>query len=88
MKISTEIDSIALHIHDNDKLHDSHKPPFTMNIDFGPIVKALKEICYDGYFTLECSYYLNKKHKKKLQQEVDYLQSTAKKLADMFDSID
>lgn len=78
----------ALHIHDNDKLHDSHKPPFTMAIDFVPIVKALKGISYDGYFTLECSYYLNESHKNNLQQEVNYLQSTAKRLADMFDSID
>lgn len=78
----------ALHIHDNDKLHDSHKPPFTMAIDFVPIVKALKEIGYNGYFTLESSYYLNESHKNNLFNEVQYLQSTAKKIADMFDSID
>mgnify|MGYP002513530294 CR=1 FL=1 len=34
----------ALHIHDNDKHHDSHQIPFSMNIDFVPIVKALKQI--------------------------------------------
>ena len=30
----------ALHIHDNDKLHDSHQLPFSMNIDFAAIVDA------------------------------------------------
>ena len=34
----------ALHIHDNDCLHDNHQLPFTMNIDFAPIVQALKDM--------------------------------------------
>ncbi len=46
----------SLHIHDNDKWHDNHALPFTMDIEFEPILKALKEIEYDGYFTLETSY--------------------------------
>ena len=36
----------ALHLHDNDKWHDSHQIPFSMDIDFMPIVKALKDIGY------------------------------------------
>ena len=48
----------ALHIHDNDKLHDSHQLPFSMKVDFVAVVAALKEIRYDGYFTLEASSYL------------------------------
>ena len=47
----------ALHIHDTDKIHDSHQIPFSMAIDFQSIVAALKEIHYQGYFTLEASYY-------------------------------
>lgn len=43
----------ALHIHDNDCVHDSHAIPFSMNIDFAAVVKALKEIRYSGWFTLE-----------------------------------
>lgn len=45
----------ALHIHDNDRWHDSHQIPFSMVIDFEPIVKALKRINYKGYFTLEAN---------------------------------
>ena len=45
----------ALHIHDNDKRYDSHRIIGQRNIDFAPIVKALSDIGYDGYFTLECN---------------------------------
>ena len=45
----------ALHIHDNDKHHDSHALPYSMDIDFTPIAKALKQINYQGYLTLECN---------------------------------
>ena len=45
----------ALHIHDNDKRYDSHRIIGQRNIDFIPVVKALYEIGYDGYFTLECN---------------------------------
>lgn len=48
----------ALHIHDNDCWHDSHQIPFSMSIDFDAVVKALKDINYSGYFTLEASSYL------------------------------
>ncbi len=48
----------ALHIHDNDRLHDSHQIPFSMNMDFNEIAKALKDINYSGYLTLEADRYL------------------------------
>ncbi len=48
----------ALHIHDNDRWHDSHEIPFSMQIDFAPIMKALREIGYRGYLTLEADAYL------------------------------
>ena len=34
----------ALHLHDNDRWHDSHQIPFSMEIDFEKVVKALKDI--------------------------------------------
>ena len=48
----------ALHIHDNDCHHDDHQIPFSMNIDFTEIAKALKEINYHGYLTLEANGFL------------------------------
>ncbi len=75
----------ALHIHDNDKHHDSHQIPFSMKIDFVAVVNALKEIGYDGYFTLEASNYLESFHKDNVTKGVKDLKNVAKKLADMFD---
>ncbi len=43
----------ALHIHDNDTLHDSHNLPFTMKLDFNELTSALREIDYKGNFTYE-----------------------------------
>lgn len=77
----------ALHIHDNDKLHDSHQLPFTMNIGFEPIVKALKEINYDGYFTLEASYYIENLKNPDIPECVKNLYDSAKRLADMHESM-
>lgn len=50
----------ALHIHDNDKLNDSHQIPFSMKVDFFAVAKALREIGYDGYLTLEADSFLSK----------------------------
>ena len=48
----------ALHIHDVDGINDNHQIPFSLNVDFDAVTKALKEINYDGYYTLESSSYL------------------------------
>lgn len=76
----------ALHIHDNDKWADSHQIPFSMKIDFEPIVRALKEIGYDGYFTLEACYYLEKYTAENVADGLTELRKSARKLADMFEN--
>ena len=50
----------ALHIHDNDKHFDSHAIPFSMNIDFDAVVRALKDIGYAGDLTLEADRHYTK----------------------------
>ena len=47
----------ALHIHDNNYLRDHHQLPFTGKFDWLKITEALKEIGYQGDFTLETSLY-------------------------------
>ena len=76
----------ALHIHDNDKWHDSHRLPFTMDIDFVPIVKALKEIGYQGEFTLEVDHHLDAYGEENILEGVRVMAEVARKLADLFDS--
>ncbi len=76
----------ALHIHDNDKWKDSHQIPFSMKIDFPPIVKALKEIGYDGYFTLESDAYLKAFNTDNVFEGVKDMANAAKRLADMYEN--
>lgn len=77
----------ALHIHDNDKLLDSHQIPFSMKIDFAPIVKALKEIGYQGYFTLESICYFEQFSADEALTALKNVYSAVKKLADMYEEV-
>ena len=77
----------ALHIHDNDKWHDSHQIPFSMDIDFLPIVKALKEIDYTGYFTLEADCYLKEYNADNILNGIKNLADSAKKLVNMYEML-
>ncbi len=74
----------ALHIHDNDKLHDSHQLPYSMDIAFGPIIEALYEINYDGEFTLESDSYIGK---KTLVKNLLDMSKVARKMASEFDAL-
>jgi len=74
----------ALHIHDNDKWHDSHQIPFSMDINFDSVVNALKEIDYRGYLTLEADSYLKAFNEENVFEGIKNLANSAKKLADMF----
>ena len=74
----------ALHIHDNDLWHDSHQIPMSMNIDFEAVVKALKEIDYKGYFTLESDGYLEGCTPDNIFEGIKNLAGADKKLALMF----
>lgn len=76
----------ALHIHDNDKVHDSHQIPFSMQIDFNEVVRALKEINYKGYFTLEADQFLNGCTENDIYDKIKEMSRVAKKLADMYES--
>ena len=75
----------ALHIHDIDLRHDNHQIPFSLNVDFPPIVKALKDIGYSGYFTLEAVEFLTIYSEDTVFDGVAKLQESAKKLAKMFE---
>ena len=76
----------ALHIHDNDKLNDSHQIPFSMSIDFNKMVEALKIINYKGYLTLEAVSYLSScnYNKDNVFEGVKKLEQSARRIANMF----
>ena len=50
----------CLHIHDNDYLHDQHLLPYTGDLNWENITSALKDICYQGAFSLECINYFKR----------------------------
>ena len=45
----------CFHIHDNDGVHDSHETPFTMQLDWDTLAKAIKDIHYEGDLIIEIS---------------------------------
>lgn len=77
----------ALHIHDNNKLDDSHQIPFSMDIDFVEIVKALKKINYNGYFTLEAGEYFKAYNEENIFDGVMNMGKAVRKLADIFEKL-
>jgi len=76
----------ALHIHDNDQWKDTHQIPFSMNINFDAVVKALKKIGYSGWFTLEADRYLKNHTQETVFDGICDLAQSAKKLAQMFEA--
>ena len=78
----------ALHIHDNDCRFDSHQIPFSMNIDFSAVVKALKKIGYTGWFTLEADRYLQDHTADTVFNGICDLAGSARKLRNMFQNIE
>ena len=77
----------ALHIHDNNLRKDLHMIPFSMDINFEEVVKALKEIDYKGEFTLEADSHLGKFDADTCFEGVKELYKSARKLADMYEKL-
>ena len=73
----------ALHIHDNDCRGDHHQLPFTMNIDFDAVVKALKDIGYSRWLTLEVDRYCHDATPENVAEKVQNMADCAKRIAQM-----
>lgn len=78
----------ALHVHDNDRWHDSHQIPFSMNMDFSAVAGALRQIGYRGYVTLEADCYLKSvgTTPETLLSGLQNMAFAAKKLAKMIEN--
>ena len=73
----------CLHVHDNDKCHDSHALPFTMQLEWEPIAAALAEIGYSGDITLECGNYVKGFTSDTISECTKNMSSAAARLRDM-----
>lgn len=67
----------ALHIHDNDRVHDDHKLPYTMKIDFSRMIESLKKIDYQGDVTLEADAYIKSFPLELYPQGAKFMAATA-----------
>ena len=74
----------TLHIHDNDLKKDLHLIPFTKDIDFSAVIRALKKIEYKGYITLESIFAGNENSTEAdLKNYLKDAFNSAKKLSEM-----
>lgn len=74
----------AIHMHDNDLLNDSHQLPFTMQIDIPAVVKALRDIDYQGDMTLEVDSFLKTHYPDDVFAGMKVMAETAQKLVKLF----
>ena len=74
----------ALHVHDNDGIHDSHTLPFHGIIMWNEVAKALKNINYQGEITLETEGFFPKDMPKEIHPEAaKYMADVTKKFCEM-----
>jgi sugar phosphate isomerase/epimerase len=76
----------CLHVHDNDTYDDWHFPPFTLDLNWTEIAKALADINYQGYITLEADNILADIPTDLYPAMLNYMYQAAKKVGDMVDS--
>lgn len=76
----------CLHVHDNDTYDDWHFPPFVLDLNWTEIAKALADINYQGYITLEADNILADIPTDLYPAMLNYMYHAAKKVGDMVDS--
>ncbi len=72
----------ALHVHDNDLVHDLHTLPFVGKIDWNAVTDALSEISYDGDFTFEADSFLYSLPNDLIPHALTFMAKVGRHLAD------
>ena len=75
----------ALHIHDNEKIVDSHTIPFNGFLNWEAIMKSLNKIGYDGELTLEIFEFLGRFPAKLMPQALQLAHNVGRHLIEMFE---
>ena len=73
----------CLHTHDNNEVDDLHYPPFMFDLNWDDIAKALAEIDYNGYITLESDCVYDQMPLDIVPYMAKYMCEAAKKLGRM-----
>ena len=77
----------CLHVHDVDYIHDNHTIPGIQKLDFNEILQALKDIDYDGEFTLEADNFLVGFEKEFVPVAARFMADRARFLANRFEEL-
>lgn len=75
----------CLHTHDNNEFDDLHYPPFMFDLDWNDIARALAEIDYNGYITLESDCVYDQMPLDIVPYMAKYMCEAAKKLGRMIE---
>lgn len=76
---------LALHVHDNDHLHDTHTLPYLGLIDWPAVTAALKEIGYRGDLTLEADFFLSRIPDSLLPEASRFMHNVGRQLIAMIE---
>ena len=86
----------VLHVHDNDSIDDTHDLPYNANpinmqfpenpnkINWDEVLKALKEINYDGTFSLEADCFLKKYPTELYEDALKFMGKVARYMANKY----
>ncbi|MBQ4324769.1 MAG: sugar phosphate isomerase/epimerase [Clostridia bacterium] len=77
----------TLHLHDNDLHDDLHRIPYSLQMDYAPILAALDQIGYSGVFTLEVYKHLDLFGGQDIALHVREMADSAKALAQAYDTL-
>lgn len=77
----------VLHVHDNDYKSDQHLPPYHGKYNWENIMHALKEIRFDGDFSLELISYMSEFEDDLIQNNLNYAANIGKHLIKKFDAM-
>ncbi len=75
----------AIHLHDNDGLRDSHTLPYFGTINWNEVMKALKEIDYQGNLTFEIGGAFSRLPNELLPSAYAHMVTTGKQLIKIFE---
>ena len=78
---------IALHLHDNDRWHDSHMVPFAGQIDFRAVIEALLDVGYAGDFTLEADKHFSMNKGENPQKLIAEMADSAHRLVVLYETV-
>ncbi len=72
----------ALHVHDVDFKKDRHTLPYTMDIEWAPVLDALAEIGYEGDLTFEADVFIRKLPQPLVETGVKFMADVGRYMVD------